>query len=309
VSTEDEIRRHYALGEERDRLLSPFGQVEFARTCEIVERALPPPPALVADVGGGPGRYSLWLAGLGYRVLHRDLVQLHVEQVSADAADAGLQVETGVADARDLDLNDASVDAVLLLGPIYHLPTRDDRVAALAEGRRVVRPGGPVFAVAISRWAPRLHGEVAHRLGEEFETMREAPSTKSSARAGSSRSSTARSAATATARTSCAGRSRRPGSSSSTSPASRGSPSRCPTSRSGWARPSCGRSCWAPRGRWSAFRSSWASARTSWRPHDAPDLCSGSRFARLRGSARERVVFENSAVWRSTGSPQVAAVD
>jgi len=63
---------------------------------------------------------------------------------------------------------------VLLLGPIYHLPTRQDRVSALAEARRVVRPGGPVFAVAISRWAPRLHGEVAGRLGEEFSTMREA---------------------------------------------------------------------------------------------------------------------------------------
>ena len=63
---------------------------------------------------------------------------------------------------------------MLLLGPIYHLPTRQDRVSALAEARRVVRPGGPVFAVAISRWAPRLHGEVAGRLGEEFSTMREA---------------------------------------------------------------------------------------------------------------------------------------
>ena len=174
MSTEDEIRRHYALGEERDRLQTPFGQVEFARTCEILERALPPPPALVADVGGGPGRYSLWLAGRGYRVLHRDLMQLHVEQVSADAAEAGLEVEARIADARELDLAGASVDAVLLLGPIYHLPTRDDRVAALAEARRVVRRGGPVFAVAVSRWAPRLHGEVAGRLGEEFETMAKA---------------------------------------------------------------------------------------------------------------------------------------
>lgn len=174
MSTDDEIREHYARGEERDRLLGPFGQVEFARTCEILERSLPPAPAVVADVGGGPGRYALWLAGRGYAVHHRDLVELHLEQLSADAAVRGFKVDSRIADARDLDLADASVDAVLLLGPIYHLPTREDRVRALAEAARVVRPGGPVFAVAISRWAARLHGEVAERLGEEFESMHEA---------------------------------------------------------------------------------------------------------------------------------------
>lgn len=174
MSTDDEIRGHYARGEERDRLLSAFGQVEFARTCEILERSLPPAPAVVADVGGGPGRYALWLAERGYAVHHRDLVELHLEQLSTDAAVRGLRVDSRIADARDLDLPDASVDAVLLLGPVYHLPTRDDRVAALREAARIVRPGGPIFAVAISRWAARLHGEVAERLGEEFESMHEA---------------------------------------------------------------------------------------------------------------------------------------
>ena len=174
MSTPEEIQGHYERGEERDRLDSPFGQVELARTCEILERALPPPPAVVADVGGGPGRYALWLAGQGYAVHHRDLVELHLEQVTGDAAARGVEIDSRIADARELDLADASVDAVLLLGPIYHPPTRQDRVSALAEARRVVRPGGPVFAVAISRWAPRLHGEVAGRLGEEFSTMREA---------------------------------------------------------------------------------------------------------------------------------------
>jgi SAM-dependent methyltransferase len=173
VSTPEELQGHYARGEERDRLLTPFGQVEFTRTCEIVERHVPPAPAVVADVGGGPGRYSLWLAERGCTVHHRDLVELHVEQVAADAAARGLTVESAIADARQLDLADGSVDAVLLLGPIYHLPTRDDRIAALAEAARVVRPGGPVFAAAISRWAPRLHGEVADRLGEVHPSIRE----------------------------------------------------------------------------------------------------------------------------------------
>jgi hypothetical protein len=49
-------------------------------------RHLPNPPAIVADIGGGPGRYSLWLAQLGYQVLHRDLIPLHVTQLR-EAAD------------------------------------------------------------------------------------------------------------------------------------------------------------------------------------------------------------------------------
>jgi SAM-dependent methyltransferase len=280
-----EIHEHYARGEERDRLLTPFGQVEFTRTCEILERHLPSPPAVVADVGGGPGRYSLWLAERGYTVRHRDLVALHVEQLAAAAAARGLTVDSTIADARRLDLPDASVDAVLLLGPVYHLPTRDDRVAALAEAARVVRPGGPVFAVAISRWAPRLHGEVADRLGEEYASMRRRGRSPR-APAGSRRSSPGRSAGSATGPTTSATRCSPPGSSASIASGWRGWPLRLPIWRSGSPRRSRAPSSSRRPGRSSAFPSFWASARTCWRRLDAPDLCLAKRFARLRGRAR-----------------------
>jgi SAM-dependent methyltransferase len=168
---------HYELGKEAERLSSSGeGRLEFERTQEIVLRYLPPAPAAVADIGGGPGRYTLWLAGLGYRVVHRDIVPLHVDQVRAATAarpavetgqaPAGPAIDSALGDARELDLADASVDAVLLLGPLYHLVRRADRVQALREARRVVRPGGPVFGAAISRWATRLDGMLRLRLYE-----------------------------------------------------------------------------------------------------------------------------------------------
>ena len=169
----DVMRQYYELGNEAARLArSGAGRLEFERTQEILLRHLPEPPATVADIGGGPGRYALWLAGLGYRVVHRDLVKLHVEQLrDATASDlakgSGGFVESSVGDARSLDLGDASVDAVLLLGPLYHLTRRADRVQALREAARVVRAGGPVFAAAISRWAARLDGILRLRMYEQ----------------------------------------------------------------------------------------------------------------------------------------------
>ncbi|HEX9030777.1 MAG TPA: class I SAM-dependent methyltransferase [Streptosporangiaceae bacterium] len=167
------LHAHYSLGRERDRLsIDARGALEFERTTEIIARYLPGAPAVVADIGGGPGRYSLWLAGHGYQVEHRDLMPLHVAQLAAEVPPGGA-VSTLVADARDLDLAEGSADAVLLLGPLYHLRHRADRLAALAEARRIVRPGGPVFAAAISRWAPRLDGELRQRLYLDFPVARE----------------------------------------------------------------------------------------------------------------------------------------
>jgi SAM-dependent methyltransferase len=164
VSADDQMRAYYEQGKERDRLAGPKGVLELERTQEILRRRLPPAPAVVADVGGGPGRYAVWLAELGYAVQHRDLMELHVDQLQSLGHPA---IRTAAGDARHLDLPDSSVDAILLLGPMYHLPERQDRIQTLQEARRVVRVGGPVFIAAISRWSPRLDGVLQERLYED----------------------------------------------------------------------------------------------------------------------------------------------
>jgi SAM-dependent methyltransferase len=158
------MRAYYEQGKERDRLIASKGALESERTKEILQRRMPPAPAVVADIGGGPGHYALWLAELGYTVQHRDLMGLHVDQLQAFGNPL---IQTAAGDARDLDLPDASVDAVLLLGPLYHLPEREDRLQALKEAHRIVRDGGPVFVAVISRWAPRLDGILQERLYED----------------------------------------------------------------------------------------------------------------------------------------------
>jgi ubiquinone/menaquinone biosynthesis C-methylase UbiE len=156
----DDLESFYGLGLERDRLTVGSGALEFVRTQVLLERYLPASPATIADIGGGPGRYTVWLAERGYRVHLIDPVQLHIEQAEAALKGGTLvtQASAEVGDARQLRLSDESVDAVLALGPLYHLPMRDDRLQALAEASRVCRVGGVVIAAAISRFASTLDG-------------------------------------------------------------------------------------------------------------------------------------------------------
>jgi SAM-dependent methyltransferase len=156
MSDADDIQRYYEAGLEGSRLFEGSGPLERARTQDVLERHLPPAPARVLDVGGATGVYARWLAGRGYAVHLSDPVPRHVEEARSHPGPALAAARVG--DARRLEEADESADAVALLGPLYHLTERDDRVRALAETRRVLKPGGVVVAAAISRYASLLDG-------------------------------------------------------------------------------------------------------------------------------------------------------
>lgn len=133
---------------ESERLTgSADGVLEMVRTQELLRRHLPDAPARIIDVGGGPGAHARWLTEDGYDVDLIDPVPRHVEEASA----LGIRAELG--DARALGAADNSYDVALVLGPLYHLLDRGDRIQALREAARVVRPGGLVAAAAIGRYA------------------------------------------------------------------------------------------------------------------------------------------------------------
>ena len=173
MGIDPEITAHYALGVERDRLTT-WGRLEAERTRELVDRHLPPPPALILDIGGAEGAYALPLAASGHTVHLLDAFESHVEVArSASAAQASAPLASArVGDARALPYADGVADVVLLLGPLYHLIQRGDRATALREAHRVLRPGGVLFAAGISRFASTLSGL---RLGvihdPRFETI------------------------------------------------------------------------------------------------------------------------------------------
>jgi SAM-dependent methyltransferase len=162
------IESHYGTGYERSRLFRDGRpSLEYVRSLELLERLLPEPPARLLDVGGGPGTYASPLARRGYQVHLVDPVPLHVEQaLQAADRDPAAAFTAALGDARGLSEADESQDAVLLFGPLYHLTEAPERGQALAEARRVLRPGARLMAMAVCRYASLLDGLYAGRLDD-----------------------------------------------------------------------------------------------------------------------------------------------
>jgi SAM-dependent methyltransferase len=170
---DDRVRRYYEGADEDARLWeTPRGVLTRLRTWDILRRFLPT-SGRIADVGGGPGTHAAHLAEAGYDVVLVDPVDRHVA-AALRRAESGPPFEVQLGDARELPLADASCDAALVLGPLYHLPAAEDRRRVLTEARRVLRPGGVLVAEIICRHAWVLDATEGGLLDEPgiFETFR-----------------------------------------------------------------------------------------------------------------------------------------
>jgi S-adenosylmethionine-dependent methyltransferase len=153
------IERYYDRESESEWERLERHRTEFAVTMRTLLDHLPLPPARVLDCGGGPGRYAIELAQRGFAVTLFDLSaeNLRLAQVKSQAAEVKLVAyEHGT--ATDLSrFMDEAFDAVLLMGPLYHLLEANERHQALLEARRVLCHGGLLFATFITRYAPFLY--------------------------------------------------------------------------------------------------------------------------------------------------------
>ena len=172
-SLDSGFRAHYNAGVERDRLLRGTSNLEFERTKRILSRYLPSRPAMILDVGGGPGRYSFWLSEMGHSVHLVDILPLHIRQAREFQRKSKNRLASiNLRDARRLDFDDGYADIVLRFGPLYHLVRKKERLKALAEARRVLKPGGLLFAAAISRFTSAVDGSLRGFIRDsEFMTI------------------------------------------------------------------------------------------------------------------------------------------
>jgi S-adenosylmethionine-dependent methyltransferase len=138
-------------------------QLERDMTRRYLETYLPE-AGRILEIGAATGEYTVWLANRGYRVTAVDLSPALIERCKQRVAVAGVtrRVDCHVADARDLSsVPESTFDAVLLMGPLYHLIHRENRLQALRESVSRLAPGAPLFSALISRLG--IMGELIRR--------------------------------------------------------------------------------------------------------------------------------------------------
>lgn len=173
---ENDVLKWYNAGIERNRLRVGVGRIEWERTREILLERLPKPPAVIYDIGGGYGEYAWWLASLGYEVVLFDMSERNIA-MSADLAEEypGVSLKGAmVCDARSIPMPEKSADGILLMGPLYSILEKEERILAIRECGRLLKEGGVLFSAALtpcSILVPRitLYRTQETARGEELE--------------------------------------------------------------------------------------------------------------------------------------------
>ena len=144
------------------------GRPEFLLTCRMLDRYIKSGDK-VLDIGGGPGRYSFYLAEKGCDVTLFDLSEENIKFAKNRSADLGLTIEAVCGDAREVDKHiNEQYDHVLLMGPLYHLLEESDRIMAVNAALKLLKPDGMLFAVFIS-----MNGGLVFMLREAPEQFAE----------------------------------------------------------------------------------------------------------------------------------------
>jgi ubiquinone/menaquinone biosynthesis C-methylase UbiE len=159
------VERFYNTANEENRLKQGLGPLEFERNQELILRYLSKKKATLIDIGGGPGHYAQWLAGLGHNVHLVDPVQKHIASARIKSSKQNF-FHCHLGEAQNLHLQNEIADLVILHGPLYHLQEQSQRIKTLDEARRVLKPGGILLGFAINFTATTLASMLSGMLHE-----------------------------------------------------------------------------------------------------------------------------------------------
>ena len=140
------LEEYYNNYDEDGRHLSRHGQVEYLTTMRYIKQCLEGiPEPIILEVGAGTGRYSVTLAKQGLRVTAVELIEHNLE-ILRSKLDGTEPITAVQGNALDLSpFPDGSFDLTMVLGPMYHLYTKEEKLRALSEAVRVTKPGGHIM--------------------------------------------------------------------------------------------------------------------------------------------------------------------
>lgn len=150
-----DVKKFYeSYNAEWQRLESPIGRVEFLSTWALIEKYFPA-ACKVADIGGGPGRYTIELLKQGHQTTLLDLAENHISLAGQKIASLGLQADDLIAaDARNVRhiFKGKKFDGILALGPLYHITDRAERIDFLRAIKECLNEGGTGIVAYLNSW-------------------------------------------------------------------------------------------------------------------------------------------------------------
>lgn len=152
---EENLINYYNKFNEDKRLLTKHGQIEFITTMKYIHNYLKENDKII-EIGAGTGRYSISLANDGYDVTAVELVKHNLKVIEKKSN----KVKTILGNAIDLkEIKDNTYDITLLLGPMYHLITKEEKIKALEEAKRITKKNGIIMvAYCMNDYAILVHG-------------------------------------------------------------------------------------------------------------------------------------------------------
>lgn len=132
-------------------------KIEFDITKRFLDEYIGEENLEIFDIGGGPGRYSIYLTEKGHKVTLLDLSKRNLEVAKEKSMESGITLEGYIhGNALELGEFEQRYDVVLLMGPLYHLVKESDRRKAVEQALNLLKPGGLIVASFISSYAPLL---------------------------------------------------------------------------------------------------------------------------------------------------------
>lgn len=163
IMNEENLIKYYNKFNEDKRLTRRRGEVEFITSLKYIKEYLNPNDKII-DIGAGTGRYSIELEKLGYDVTAVELVKHNIKQIEQKSN----TIKTILGNAINLKkIKDNTYDLTLLFGPMYHLITKEEKIQAINEAKRITKKDGIIMiAYCMNDYAIIQHGFIDNNIKE-----------------------------------------------------------------------------------------------------------------------------------------------